>query len=98
MTELTALAAQMFHTGWKGKLLPPRDIRLFMTDTRKHAVLYWRYKKTSRRGGAAAGRGDLGAEDRRVSMTFCNQEVYRRNYKLRFLQLHFLYRIMKHVY
>lgn len=54
---------QMFHTGWKGSFLPPRDIRLFMTDSRKKSVLYWRYKKKTR--GQACSQ--LGAEDRLAS-------------------------------
>ncbi|CAM9925454.1 unnamed protein product, partial [Ectocarpus fasciculatus] len=59
--------AQMFHTGWKGSFLPPRDIRLFMTDSRKASVLYWRYKTGPFGRGAAAGANQgLGAEDRRV--------------------------------
>eukprot|EP00752_Nemacystus_decipiens_P002321 g2194.t1 len=55
--------AQMFHTGWRGSFLPPRDIRLFMSDSRKTSVLYWRYRKNmrGRRGGER-----LGAEDRQV--------------------------------
>lgn len=60
----------MFHTGWKGSFLPPRDIRLFMTDSRKASVLYWRYKTGPFGRGAAAGANQsLGAEDRRVSVT-----------------------------
>ncbi|CAB1120487.1 unnamed protein product [Ectocarpus sp. CCAP 1310/34] len=59
--------AQMFHTGWKGSFLPPRDIRLFMTDSRKASVLYWRYKTGPfGRRTAAGGNQGLGAEDRRV--------------------------------
>ncbi|CAM9774235.1 unnamed protein product [Laminaria digitata] len=59
---------QMFHTGWKGRLLPARNIRLFMTDTRQSSVLYWRYRRKSqqRRRGAAGSGGELGAEDRRI--------------------------------
>ncbi|CAM9656393.1 unnamed protein product [Ectocarpus sp. 8 AP-2014] len=60
-------AQQMFHTGLKGSFLPPRDIRLFMTDSRKASVLYWRYKTGPFGRGAAAGANQgLGAEDRRV--------------------------------
>eukprot|EP00903_Cladosiphon_okamuranus_P019442 g17877.t1 len=55
---------QMFHTGWRGSLLPPRDIRLFLTDSRKQSVLYWRYRKKNTRG--RGGGEELGAEDRRV--------------------------------
>lgn len=63
------LAPQIFHPGWKGKLLPARNIRLFMTDTRQSSVLYWRYRRKSQQRRRGAGdRGDeLGAEDRRVS-------------------------------
>lgn len=53
---------QLFHSGWKRRLLPPNNIRLFMTDTRQNSILYWRY----RRGGGSKLREDLGAEDRRV--------------------------------
>lgn len=56
---------QMFHTGWKGSFLPPRDIRLFLTDSRQKSVLFWRYRKKTRGGG---GREELGAEDRLASV------------------------------
>lgn len=71
----------MFHTGWKGKLLLPRNIRLFVTDERENSVLYWRYKKkrkivrkheTNRQAAkppAGSRHEDLGAEDRHVSFT-----------------------------
>lgn len=64
-----AATAQMFHTGWKARLLPAREIRLFLTDSRKSSVIYWRYKKNPRRGRrVTGGAGDLGAEDRLVSV------------------------------
>jgi len=54
----------MFHTGWKGTFLPPRDIRLFMTDARKKSVIYWRNTKKTR---GQDGSIQLGAEGRSAS-------------------------------
>lgn len=56
----------MFYAGLKGKLLPPRDVQLFLTDKRRKSVLYWRYHKKKTRG-----RGEsvtLGAESVQVKL------------------------------
>lgn len=75
------IICQMFHLGWKGFLLPPRKIRLFMTDQRNDSDIWWRYKKSERRHRTGGGReAELGTEDRRVRaetssdiICFCNQ-------------------------
>lgn len=55
----------MFHTGWKRSFLPPRGIRLFLTDSRQASVLYWKYRKNTR---GRSGGEKFEAEDRLASI------------------------------
>lgn len=61
---------QILRSGWKSRLLPPRDVRIFITDRKKDSTIWLRPLKEDKRAanGELEQEADLGLNCRHVSV------------------------------